>query len=173
MIQKLYEGLDTKAIVEELKFSEWWDKVDFRTTFKNSPHAQVNDIVLRFTEIQEYDHIYDSFMCINYDAWYDHPMTVGATLDIMRLVQGVMLGRVVVTRLKPGGEVTPHIDHGISSEIYERYQFQLAGECDYTVGEETVRMKAGELWVFDNLMTHSVKQVGDEDRVTLIVDVLS
>lgn len=44
-------------------------------------------------------------------------------------------------------------------------------ECIFTVGDDSINMKVGEIWEMNNdKMQHSVHNNGDEDRIHLIVD---
>ena len=44
-------------------------------------------------------------------------------------------------------------------------------ECIFTVGDNSINMKVGEIWEMNNdKMQHSVHNNGDEDRIHLIID---
>ncbi|MES2936864.1 MAG: aspartyl/asparaginyl beta-hydroxylase domain-containing protein [Pseudomonadota bacterium] len=86
--------------------------------------------------------------------------------------QGTRLGRANVVRLKPQGKVYPHIDQGAYSRRRDRYHLVLKSEAGsvLTAGGETVVMRAGELWWFDNKKEHSAENPSDEWRIHLIFD---
>ena len=172
MIKKLYEGLDFMPALVELSQSKAWGTIPFRTSYEGSAHKEVEDIVLRYPILEEPEDAFDAISCIPYDPWYDLPEIRKIVFDTMRAFEGVQLGKVVVTNLPAGGKIRPHIDEGVANEVYTRLQLNLFGECEFTVGEETVTMKGGELWVFDNQLEHSVVNNTDKERVALIIDIL-
>jgi len=73
--------------------------------------------------------------------------------------------------LPVGGEVGQHVDIGSYYQTRDRYHLGIQGEYDYTVGGETVRVKAGDLIWFNNKLSHGTKNVGDVVRITLVFDV--
>jgi len=94
-------------------------------------------------------------------------------LNLMRRVNGVQLGRVVITRLAPGKSIAAHEDHGAPAWFYQRYQVMLQCRpgCVFKCGEEVIAASTGEVFWFDNTKTHSVTNNSDTDRIALIVDV--
>jgi len=76
-------------------------------------------------------------------------------------------------RLKPYAEIKPHQDKGLAME-YGSARFHLpifAGEqVDFTVNEKLIPMKNGELWYINADAVHSVKHIGSEDRINLVID---
>lgn len=84
------------------------------------------------------------------------------------------LGRVVLVALKPNGRVFPHVDKGAYYRIRDRYHLvvQSPQGSPLTVGEETLVMREGELWVIDNKLKHSAKNASQQWRVHLIFDLL-
>jgi hypothetical protein len=91
----------------------------------------------------------------------------------MRRVEGEQLGRVLITKLAPGNQITPHEDGGAPATFYDRYHIMLQNGPGslFHCGDETVTMKAGDVWHFDNTKTHSVINNSRDDRITLIADI--
>jgi outer membrane protein assembly factor BamB len=87
---------------------------------------------------------------------------------------GGTLGRALVVRLAPGSVVYPHVDKGAYYRLRDRYHYVIISPSGsiLTVGDETVTMKAGELWWFDNKQLHSSRNEGPGWRVHLIFDLL-
>ena len=73
--------------------------------------------------------------------------------------------------LPVGGEVGKHIDIGTYYQTRDRYHLAIQGEYDYTVGDETVSVKAGDLIWFNNKLPHGTKNTGDSVRITFVFDV--
>ena len=93
----------------------------------------------------------------------------------MARVDGVHLGRVIVTCLPPGKQITPHVDGGAPATYYTRYQIALQSSPGalFHIGDETVNFRPGEIWMIDNTTKHSVTNNSKEDRVVCIVDIRS
>ena len=68
----------------------------------------------------------------------------------------------------------PHVDAGEYYRIRDRYHLVLRSALGspLTAGEETVTMREGELWAFDNKARHEARNPSPEPRVHLIFDVL-
>ncbi len=87
---------------------------------------------------------------------------------------GGQLGRATLVALLPGTRVYPHVDTGAYYRIRDRYHLVLEsrGGSPLTAGDETVLMREGELWVFNNKVRHSASNPSDQPRIHLIFDVL-
>lgn len=145
-----------------------------RTQFEGSPHRQVDDIWLRFNEIlQDPAAVVDDHESINYPAWWALPEAQNICLDLMRMVRGERLGRVLITRLAPGKSIAPHVDGGSHALYYQRFHVALQGlpGAMFLCGDETVQMRTGEVWWFQNRVEHSVVNNSADDRITLIADI--
>lgn len=88
--------------------------------------------------------------------------------------QGAELGRATLVALMPESEVYPHVDSGAYYRIRDRYHLVLKSRegSPLTAGNETVVMREGELWAFDNKLEHSATNPSPEPRIHLIFDVL-
>jgi Aspartyl/Asparaginyl beta-hydroxylase len=86
--------------------------------------------------------------------------------------RGRQLGRALLARLRPRGQVYSHIDHGDYYRIRDRYHLVLVSACGspMTCGKQTQVMREGELWWFDNKQVHAAFNPSDEDRIHLIFD---
>lgn len=148
---------------------ELWNKDKTRTTFEGTPHAQVDDILLRFGKADGNDlETADSAVMMLL------PKAKALALNVMQIVGGSRLGRVVVTKLEPGKKILPHADtKGDYAKYYTRYHLVLLGLPGslFTCGDETVNMRTGELYWFDASQVHSLSNNSADDRVHLLVDV--
>ncbi|UTS52055.1 hypothetical protein [Synechococcus phage BUCT-ZZ01] len=70
-----------------------------------------------------------------------------------------------------GGYVGEHIDEGSYYQTRNRYHLAISGEYDYTVGGETIRVKPGTLFWFNNKLPHGAVNRGDCVRVTFVFDI--
>lgn len=167
---KLTEGVQVLPIMAAIaRQPELWNRDDCRKTFEDSPHTQVDDILLRFGSKDG-----DGLEAVNLPALAQLPGVVDNVLNVMRLVQGVRLGRMLITRLAPGHKIAPHSDvKGAYSKYYTRYHLVLQGFPGslFNCGDETVQMLTGELWWFDASAEHSVINNSRDDRVHMLIDV--
>lgn len=152
----------------------------FRTTFENTPHAEVDDILLRFSDPSiakdgDTAAVMADGNCIWHPAAAALPQARALILDVMRRAEAYALDRVVITRLRPGGCILPHADD-VGSYVHDphrhRYHVVLQGlpGSIYKCGDETVCMRSGEVWHFDALTVHSIENNSSDDRVHLLID---
>ena len=87
---------------------------------------------------------------------------------------GGEIGRATLVALLPEREVFPHVDAGAYYRIRDRYHLVLKSRegSPLTAGGETVVMREGELWIFNNKARHSAVNPSKEVRIHLIFDVL-
>ena len=88
---------------------------------------------------------------------------------------GVELGRALLARLPPGGNVLPHHDPGAYYAIRDRYHLVIASEPGGSIVgavDQEVDMKSGELWWLANKERHWARNLSAADRIHLIFDVL-
>lgn len=158
---------------------ELWDENKLRTTHPQSPHTEVSDIWLRFNDLKSYQatgdakNVIDEHESFNYPALLKLPQVRPIIYDLMRFVEGERLGRVLITRMAPGKEIAPHEDGGAHAAYYDRYHVTLQNGpgSNFYCGNEEVCMLPGEVWWFDNSVTHSVVNNSKDDRLTLIIDI--
>jgi hypothetical protein len=87
---------------------------------------------------------------------------------------GAQLSRATIVRLKPHSGVLCHVDAGSYYLIRDRYHLVLYSPARSLLasGDETVQMRQGELWWFDNKQYHESYNESDEWRVHYIFDLL-
>ena len=84
------------------------------------------------------------------------------------------LSRATLVALLPKSRVFPHVDAGAYYRIRDRLHLVLESSegSPLTAGDETVVMRPGELWAFNNKARHSAENPSPEPRVHLIFDLL-
>ena len=158
---------------------ELWDKNTLRTEHEASPHTQVSDIWLRFNDLEkfkaenEYAGVIDEHESIDYPAFVLLPQARQLIFDLMRVVEGKRLGRVLITKMVPGTKIDPHVDGGEHAKYYERYHIILQNNPGsiFRCGKETICSAAGEVWWFNNQIEHEVINNSNDDRISMIVDI--
>lgn len=167
---KLVDGLPVLPIMAAIaRQSGLWNVDNCRREFEGTPHAATDDILLRFGSKDG-----DDLEATDTPAMKSLPGIKDHCLNVMRLVGGSRLGRVIITKLEPGKKILPHRDVlGAYSKYYTRYHMVLQGlpGSIFTCGDETVSMTSGELWWFDAAAEHSVANNSRDDRVHLLIDV--
>jgi hypothetical protein len=171
---KIAEGVDIMPLLLALQHHpELWSADDVRQTFEESPHREVQDILLRFSRTDDAN-IGDELICDDTPAYQVLHIARPLVFLLMARVQGVMLGRVLITKLPPGKRIYPHADvRGRYANTYKRFHLplQIGPGCVFRAGDESVQMKAGEVWDFDAHAEHEVVNNSDRDRINLIVDI--
>jgi hypothetical protein len=108
----------------------------------------------------------------------DGPMAATPNLqrcDYVRQIMaeiGSVWGRSRFMGLAAGGEVPPHIDIHYYWRTHWRIHIPVITNAgvEFTCGDETVHMAAGECWVFDSFLRHDVQNRGDAQRIHLVLD---
>lgn len=178
---KLADGVDVYPIAHALvRHPELWDQNPFRTTFPNTPHVDVSDILLRFSDTSKCD-------TTTHVIGDDHPIWLPPA-DILfphcqHLVYGLMaqtkayqLDRLIISRIRPGGQILPHADNEgsyVQADDRARYHIAIQGLPGslYNCGGDTVQMLTGQVWWFNAHEVHSVVNNSVDDRIHLLVDV--
>jgi hypothetical protein len=151
---------------------ELWNQNELRTQFPGTPHSEADDIWLWFNEVTKASEVIDAIAVKPYPAWSALPQARPIVLDLMRIAEASQLGRVIITRLKPGKQITPHVDAGAPVEFYKRYQVALQSfpGAMFQIEDEKVNFRNGEVWLINNKATHSVQNNSTDDRIVMIVD---
>jgi len=94
--------------------------------------------------------------------------------DLILKETGIRLNQIynAIFVLMPSNTVIEeHIDAGVLLENLTRVHVPIVtnDKVMFTVGDETINMKEGEIWAIDNLTKHSVINNGS-DRIHLIFD---
>ena len=166
----LDEGIETGPLLALLNdHPELWNVYNYRSMMKPA-HKEVDDIIVRFDDVRNYT---EGMECIDYPAWAVLGETLTPMLNyIMDKTACTKMGRVVITRLTPGHGVAEHRDTEKSVKTYRRYHLCIDGHPGnkFDCSGESVEMYTGQLWWFNNQILHSCINLGQQDRIHLIVD---
>jgi hypothetical protein len=155
---------------------ELWNRHSERKTAEGTPHAQMDDIWVRFRPREELtapQRFVEPHFAAFYPAWDALPALRHHFPSLMHRVRAVYLGGILITKIPPGGRILPHHDRGgwhaefHNCKVYVPIKSNLA--VRQSLRGETVIMQAGEAWTFDNLKVHSVENNGTTDRITAII----
>ena len=67
--------------------------------------------------------------------------------------------------------VGAHIDEGTYYKTKDRYHLSIVGEYQYFTGRDSIIVKPGTLFWFNNKQPHGAVNVADETRITFVFDV--
>lgn len=179
--QRILNNMPIMPLLLAVKQQEaLWDTHTLRTETEGTPHKDISDIWLRFNSIEQYPDaesaaagVFNDLECVNYPGWYALPQARWMLLDLIRLVEGIRLGRVLITRLPPGKRIPRHADGGQPAEYYERYVVVLQNLPGSLMasGAEIIQMAAGEAWWMNNREEHEVVNNSEAERIVLIADI--
>ena len=174
-------GVDVSKVVAEIEAApEMWGARRYRTEDATSPHAGVPDIWLRYRPLDELtgpEAYKTPHVPVFYDEWRMVPSLHPIVYGLMAVKRAVMLGGVIVTRIPAGGRVQPHNDRGSwHAEFMNTKLYLVLKDNPWALnhcGGDTVHMRTGDVWQFDNLVEHSVTNDGPTDRWTAIISMRS
>lgn len=92
-----------------------------------------------------------------------------ATMRFLSRFDG--MARVVLARMGVGGLISPHIDEGPYYLEHNRFHVGIMGRYRLTTKAGSIAIMPGDVWWFDNQVNHWATNVGDCDRIALIMDV--
>jgi len=179
--QQIAAGVDVLPLCHAIKTQpELWDQNNWRKNYAGSPHLDISDIWLRYSSPNAVDDESNTTKVVNdvapvwYPAmgklWQARPIV----LDLMRRVEAYELGRLLITKLPPGGRILPHSDAqgAYTDQDGSRYHVVLQGLPGslFRSGDETVNMQTGSVWWFDHTEEHEVINNSADDRIHLLVD---
>lgn len=149
---------------------EIWRRETWRQDHIASPHPDTETVFLRMPGEISVASVFES-----HDAeWRLHP-GLDPLYTIAREIereQWGSLARVMAVKLKPGGRILPHTDTGGYAEKTERFHAVLSTNQHswLTAGDESCHMPAGTVWWFNKHHVHSGGNLGESDRIHLVVD---
>lgn len=170
------EGIDVAPLRAQIEaHPEIWNERTNRTGFEGSPFAGSSDAWLRYRapeELTETKSFKEPHWSANYPAWAALPAAQEIVFDLMWWARATHLGGVLLTKIPPGGKILPHDDRGswhASAMNLKIYVPVMANDrCVNHCGGESLVIRVGQAVEFNNLITHSVENNGETDRVTLI-----
>jgi hypothetical protein len=158
-----------------------WNRHAFRRTYENTPHSEVDDIWLRYSDENRTADPRDTAAVQNDHSavWYPEaaklPEAKKLVMDLMHYLGAYALERLVISRLAPAKRILPHAD-AVGDYVHlrdiARYHIVVQGlpGSMFHCGDETVNMQTGEIWWFSAHETHSVENNSADDRVHLMAD---
>lgn len=172
------KDLPVKQLQEELLANyDKFDKYDFRRTVPNSPHAEMQDIWVRYNDINPFleKGSLEGFNCEHDSVWYpvieSFPSLKKVVFELMHAVDGERLGGILITKLPPGGKIASHTDAGWHAQYYDKFYIPILNAKGAIFGfdDGVIDPDLGDAWWFDNSNSHWVDNNTDSDRIAMIV----
>jgi hypothetical protein len=149
-----------------------WDEYTERQNKNNTEHVHTKTIPIIFDKSFNFN----SFKIMPTNIF---PLFENELLEIENIVKkstnedGKLL-RALLVKLTAGKSIRPHVDIVGGSLIVCRrihIPIQTNENCFFTVGDDKKNLKLGEMWEINNdKKMHSVDNLGETDRIHLIVD---
>jgi hypothetical protein len=176
MLRLMPYKFDVTPLVNELAcHPELWNDFDLRTNHPQSPHREMDDIIVRYNARENFTGDRQAFNEQHDAVWWEVlekiPAAYDLAMQVMSAAKGERLGMVLITRQPAGATCYPHIDRGWHARHYEKFAVQLAsapGQAFY-VEDNSLETKPGDCFWFDNSRPHHVLNPTDEARMTMIV----
>jgi len=172
----IHAGLDVAPILTELEAApDLWDENRDRTTRAETAHAASSDIWLRYFP-RDTLHSDADFQregrCVFYPAWHRLPALHRVLWALVSTLQATEVGGALITRLPPGGRILPHADSAWHARWFNRKVYiplKSNPWCINRCEDEVLSFRAGEIWEFNNLVEHEVRNDGPDERITVIL----
>lgn len=163
---------------------ELWKADTYLRDYPQGPFGEVESILLRFppitvTELQEdadrllADRRYDPHECVDRDEYRTLHEARPLVMNLMSLVQGERLGRIIINKIAPGGRIFPHADTEEHAAYWTRHHIVLeaAPGCQIRCEDEWFEFRQGECFWFNNALEHEVINNSANDRIAMVVDI--
>ena len=167
---KIYSGLDIAYANIELEENDFLFGERGLRKDASDVHSEMSDIWIRYQELTE-----DNLANMNEEhdsVWLEHLMFIKKLcFEVMTLVEGERLGGVLITKLKAGGRILPHIDQGWHAGYYSKCYIPIKNKAGaiFKFGDNIIEPDEGDVWMFDNSVEHEVINDSEEDRIAMIV----
>lgn len=168
--------VDVAPLAAELEaHPEVWDQIRLRTFHDKSPHREISDIWCRYNDLQNFQGNLAKFNGPHTSVWYPVieklPSVINLSHEVLERTDGERLAGILITRVPPGAKVYPHVDSGWHAENHIKIGVQVKGDHRQAFCFEDGELSAidGEVYEFNNLVPHWVRNNSDRERITLIV----
>ena len=184
--RRLATNLDFSNVLAEVEANEeLFEKSSFRQNFKASPFVHTQSIACRLTyetdmdpDMTETELLYHrarkgvrNLNAIDTSEYAQLPAVYNAVMNLASAVKAEQIGRVLVAKLFPGGEIKRHRDYGPYHDYYDRFHIVLGGEgCFFRCENEVVKMLPGDVWTFNDRDLHEVWNDSDSPRIHIVID---
>lgn len=172
----LRTGLVVYPLVRALsKQPELWNEISTRQDYPGSAHLDTESIFLRWCKGLDVEAAFTEIPAFDFPAMGKLPEARELINETLQLAGATELGRVLIVSLRAGGKILPHADEGAYADHYERFHIVLESEEGniFNCGNESERMRPGELWCFNHKTKHEAWNHSANPRIHLIIDAVA
>lgn len=173
---KIAEGINVIPLQMALiSQPELFGKRTFRSDSYSSPHKQMTDVWVRYNAYENLEKDPSTFNDSHESVWYPEAAAIPQIRPIvnwlMSYVEGERLGGILITKIPAGGGIAPHIDKGWHAEYYEKYYIPIQNDdgANFCFEDGVISPKLGDVYWFNNGVTHWVENNSQRDRIALII----
>lgn len=174
---KILENLNVNTLSEKLRENpHLWKEITLRQSYPGSMHQDTECIFIRGPEA----FTLDKYMMDTGAYDYPHAFTLYEELkdligEVMEATECTQLGRILIVKLLPQGFVDEHRDEGTYAEHYSRFHIGVDCPAGSVLTSEGIdqHIQKGECWWFNHRKTHTAFNNSVEDRVHIIIDLVS
>lgn len=149
-----------------------WDEFTDRQNRYGTEHVHTKTIPIIFDKSFNFNHL-KIIPTEYYPLFKEEISKIEEVIKENAKEEGKIM-RALLVKLTAGKSIRPHVDIvGFSLVVCRRIHIPIETNenCFFTVGGDKRNLKIGELWEINNdKQEHSVDNLGDTDRVHLIVD---
>ena len=158
-------------IIDLDQYSNLWGNFPERSNYEGSSHEHTDCLVFRSNSSGDPR----DFQNETSSKWIAYPRNIICLAEALKNNFNTSdIGRVMATALFPRKEIPSHIDEGIYSQSTLRFHIPLitTEHTVFTVGGEEFFLKEGCIYLINHLVEHSVKNMSDDERIHLIIDLV-
>lgn len=164
---------DVRHLKKWLEDCDLWGEYPQRCS-PGSPHEKITDIWPRFKNPEECIRTGDwsSFAEEHESEWLkDIPGVKKICYDLMAYLEGSVLGGVLITKMNPGDDISPHVDSGWHAGYYDKYCVPIKNYpgAKFCFENNEIEPIEGEVIAFRNDVTHWVENNSNEDKIAMII----
>jgi aspartyl/asparaginyl beta-hydroxylase (cupin superfamily) len=149
-----------------------WDEFTDRQKKFNSEHVHTKTIPIIFDKSFNFNHL-KLIPTNHYDLFKEEISKIEEVIKLNTGENGKIM-RALLVKLTAGQSIRPHIDVvGFSLVVCRRIHIPIDtnDNCFFKVNDDRRNLKLGEVWEINNdKQPHSVENLGETDRIHLIVD---
>lgn len=169
----LHGKINISPILEIIEINNLnWDEFTERQKRFDSEHVHTKTIPIIFDKSFNFNHL--KIIPTNLYPLFENELSKIENDIKLSTGENGKIMRALLVKLTAGESIRPHVDSvGFSLVICRRIHIpiQTNDNCFFTVGDDRRNLKLGELWEINNdKKRHSVENLGETDRVHLIVD---
>lgn len=176
--------VDTLVALGSIK-DEMWHSDTYLRDYPQGPFGETDSIILRFpprtvheteAELAKAVVTIDEHENVWLPVSEQLPEIKRLVFDLARMVESTRIGRVIINRILPGGQIFRHADTPSHANYWSRYHIVLHAlpgvkfYCGEDGQEEMVEMVTNEVWFFRNELPHEVINESADPRLHLVID---